>query len=93
MSGLVAIKAQPFLHVFGLFIEDQAVDIHRIRIRGIGISGSEVVCFLGLWRGRSFALSFDFLGSVPLVVDSAGMSVPSFDSAWRFLKCKDLVKN
>jgi len=95
VSGLVAHEAQSFLHVIGLFLGRQSVDLHCI-----GVDWWDILRNILVWEAKSLFLrissSFQSIGdcspSSPLVVKFRGCSVPAYDCGWRILKVENLVE-
>jgi len=95
VSGLVAHEAQSFLHVIGLFLGHQSVDLHCIGVDWWDISGNILVLeakSLFLRIGSFFQSIGDCLLSSPLIIKFRGCGVPAYDHCWRVLEVENFVK-
>ena len=81
MSRLVTYETQSFLVVIGSFLYCEAIYIHCIGVLSVHIHVRVCGCCMVLlfWEVYPFVSGFDFLNLVPLIINSGGLGVPSYN--------------
>ena len=81
--------------MIGLFLYREAIYIHRIWVLSVHVCVCVSWCHvvLSFWEIYPLVSGFDFLDSVPLIIDPGGLGVPSGDVGGYLFQGVNLVQN